>query len=99
MSEHKYYQEEGALPVNHKYKPMTAAEVMADAWIPEGEKLPEPFDTVLISILCKNGFGEPARLETIGFLKYGKWHSYTGPILGEERVTHWMPMPASPREA
>lgn len=98
MSEHKYIREEGALPVNHKYQPLTAAEVMAEAWIPEEEKKPSPYETVLISVLSKNGFGEPATLETVGYFECGDWHSYFGPILDGERVTHWMPMPAPPKE-
>lgn len=74
----------------------TKAPAGADEWISPDERLPGPYETVLISILSKNGYGAPATVETIGFYQKGAWKSYTGPILPEERVTHWMPLPEPP---
>ena len=66
-------------------------------WIPVSEQMPDRFDTVLLSILSKNGYGEPAYYVTIGGLKNGKeFESYTGEICECEKVTHWMPLPEPP---
>ena len=66
-------------------------------WIPCRERLPDRFDTVLLAILSKNGYGEPAYYVTIGGLKNGKeFESYTGEMAECEKVTHWMPLPNEP---
>lgn len=80
-------------PQDHFFRDCPAG-ICTEGWISVDEKKPGPFETVLISILSKNGYGEPATVETIGCFQNGTWKSYTGPILPEERVTHWMPMPA-----
>jgi len=79
-----------------RYRDACDIEIIGDGWISVDEKTPGPYETVLISILSKNGYGEPATLETVGFFECGDWHSCSGPILDGERVTHWMPMPAAP---
>ena len=66
-------------------------------WIPVSEQMPDRFDTVLLAILSKNGYGEPAYYVTIGGLKNGKeFESYTGEMAKGEKVTHWMPLPNEP---
>lgn len=66
-------------------------------WIPVSEQMPDRFDTVLLAILSKNGYGEPAYYVTIGGLKNGKeFESYTGEMAEGEKVTHWMPLPNEP---
>lgn len=63
-------------------------------WIPCSERMPGRFDSVLLAILSKNGYGEPAYYVTIGGLKNGnEFESYTGDICECEKVTHWMPLP------
>jgi hypothetical protein len=59
--------------------------------------LPGRFDSVLLAILSKNGYGEPAYYVTIGGMKNGtEFESYTGDICECETVTHWMPLPEPP---
>lgn len=66
-------------------------------WIPCSERLPGRFDSVLLAILSKNGYGEPAYYVTIGGMKNGnEFESYTGDICECEKVTHWMPLPEPP---
>lgn len=68
-------------------------------WIQCSERLPDRFDTVLLAILSRNGYGEPAYYVTIGGLKHGnEFESYTGGITECETVTHWMPLPDPPKE-
>lgn len=69
----------------------------ASMWIPCSERLPGRFDTVLLAILSKNGYGEPAYYVTIGGMKNGtEFESYTGEMAEGEKVTHWMPLPNEP---
>ncbi len=71
----------------------------ANRWIPCSERLPGRFDSVLLAILSKNGYGEPAYYVTIGGMKNGTdFESYTGDICECEKVTHWMPLPEPPKE-
>ena len=71
--------------------------VNATDWIPCGERMSGRFDTVLLAILSKNGYGEPAYDVTIGGMKNGnEFESYTGDICDCETVTHWMPLPSPP---
>ena len=68
-------------------------------WIPCSERLPGRFDSVLLAILSKNGYGEPAYYVTIGGMKNGtEFESYTGDICECEKVTHWMPLPEPPEK-
>ena len=70
------------------------------SWISVNEALPEPYETVLISVLTRNNSSVPMRYETVG--RYGhsgkRWISYTGSIVKGEVVTHWQPMPEPPKE-
>ena len=69
-------------------------------WTSVGEALPEPFETVMISVLTRNGYGEQTRYETIGSYSHvgERWMSFTGNIAIGEIVTHWQPMPEPPKE-
>ena len=59
--------------------------------------MPGRFDTVLLAILSKNGYGKPAYYVTVGGMKNGnKFEIYTGDICECETVTHWMPLPEPP---
>lgn len=72
-------------------------QVNASDWIPCSERMPGRFNTVLLAILSKNGYGEPAYYVTIGGMKNGnEFESYTGDICECETVTHWMPLPSLP---
>ena len=62
-------------------------------WIRVDEKLPGPFDTVLISIESVNGYGEPASWVSIGGLDHGVWQCFTGQMAEVEKVIAWMPLP------
>lgn len=65
-------------------------------WIPVEERLPDIYETVLVSVLSANGYGEPATYETLGW--YNKeWELYT-PLHKGERVIYWMQMPEPPTE-
>lgn len=69
-------------------------------WISCSERMPEIFDSVLLAILSKNDYGEPAYYVTIGGMKNGSdFESYTGDICECEKVTHWMPLPEPPEIA
>lgn len=64
-------------------------------WISVKERLPEPYETVLISILSKNGYGEDASIENLGCYERGALCSYI-PLAEGEKITHWMPLPEPP---
>ncbi len=68
-------------------------------WVSIEERLPGPFEVVLISILSRNGYGEPARIESIGCWEHGKWKCFVSGFCEGECVTHWMPMPKGPFES
>ena len=70
----------------------------AQQWISVEERLPDPFEVVLISILSKNGYGEPATIESLGCYEHGEWKCFVSGICEGERVTHWMPMPKPPKD-
>jgi hypothetical protein len=62
-------------------------------WIPIGERLPEPYQTVIIYIHPQNShFVEAGYL---GMAHENQWHWGQGwwPL---NTVTHWMPMPEPP---
>jgi hypothetical protein len=68
----------------------------ANSWIPCSERMPRRFDAVLLAILSKNGYDEPAYYVTIGCMKNGvEFDSFTGDIVDCEKVTHWMPLPST----
>ena len=74
-------------------------EATTPMWVSVEERLPEPYEVVLISILTKNGFEELSRLETLASMEHGKWTVIPGCGLADgERITHWMPLPAPPKE-
>lgn len=65
-------------------------------WIPVSERLPEPGKRVLMCMDGKSAYE--------GFIhKNGKWDRYGNPVGTIEElfgcsVTHWMPLPAGPKE-
>lgn len=59
-------------------------------WISAEEK-PEPFETVDLAVLGRDGY-----YTTIGCFEHGAWTVYTGKLLGDETVTHWKPRPLPP---
>ncbi|WP_374692984.1 dATP/dGTP pyrophosphohydrolase domain-containing protein [Escherichia coli] len=63
--------------------------VIPDGWIPVSERMPEPYEYVLVT----DGFDgcEVMRVNTDG---------YWGPakILYPGSITHWMPLPAAPQQ-
>lgn len=83
----------GAEPVSQAYK-LNALDgnspVTPDGWIPVSERMPEPYEYVLVT----DGFDgcEVMRVNTDG---------YWGPAksLYPGGITHWMPLPEPPQEA
>ena len=67
-------------------------------WVSAADRLPAPFESVLISVRGKNGLGKPAWYVTIGEYRHAEaeWRSFTGEICKGETVTHWMLLPAPP---
>ena len=67
-------------------------------WISVKDKMPGRYETVLIAISTVNGYGDPAKLVTIGGYDHieKRWEQYTSTdrqLCQGETVTHWMPMP------
>lgn len=63
-----------------------------DKWVSVEERMPDRFQTVIV---CR----EKSKGEYIveqGFLDVGNWWKVYG--TRTKRVTHWMPLPAPPRE-
>lgn len=82
---------------------MLPVEEQKKEWVPVGKRLPDPYETSLISIATKNGYDEPITIETIGFYEKGEWLTLGGNATPAchreyERVTHWRPMPEPPEE-
>lgn len=84
---------QGSQPVSQAYK-LNALDgnspVTPDGWIPVSERMPEPYEYVLVT----DGFDgcEVMRVNTDG---------YWGPAksLYPGGITHWMPLPEPPQEA
>ena len=63
-------------------------EVQQMRWIPVEERLPEEKQRVIVR--CE-------RVGTsVGWILWGRWMTDIGPHAGD--VTHWMPLPKSPKE-
>ena len=67
-------------------------------WISVKDRMPGRYETVLIAISTVNGYGDPAKLVTIGGYDHSekRWEQYTSTdrqLCQGETVTHWMPMP------
>ena len=82
----------GAEPVSQTYKLNELSgnsPVTPDGWIPVSERMPEPYEYVLVT----DGFDgcEVMRVNTDG---------YWGPAksLYPGSITHWMPLPAAPQQ-
>lgn len=70
-----------------------------DGWIRCSDRMPRNYDTVLLAILSKNGYDEPAYYVTIGCVKNKtEFDCYVGDICDGEKVTHWMPLPNPPED-
>lgn len=72
-------------------------------WISVKDRMPGRYETVLIAILTVNGYGDPAKLVTIGGYDHSekRWEQYTSTdrqLCRGETVTHWMPLPDPPEE-
>ena len=72
-------------------------------WISVKDRLPGRYATVLITISTVNGYGDPAKLVTIGGYDHSekRWEQYTSTdrqLCQGEAVTHWMPLPDIPEE-
>ena len=70
-------------------------------WISVKDRLPGRYETVLIAISTVNGYGDPAKLVTIGGYDHSekRWEQYTSTdrqLCRGETVTHWMPLPEPP---
>jgi hypothetical protein len=63
-------------------------------WIIVKEKLPGPYECVLIATTACNADGE--EFVSIGVRENGEWKCLTGPMSEKEFVTHWMPLPNPP---
>ena len=70
-------------------------------WISVKDRLPGRYETVLIAISTVNGYGDPAKLVTIGGYDHSekRWEQYTSTdrqLCRGETVTHWLPLPEAP---
>lgn len=64
-------------------------------WISVEDRLPEIAKMVLV--YTKNGVIDTAW--RTGFsIPQGKWDTYSGAIYGNDKITHWMPLPEPPKE-
>ena len=69
----------------------TAVDAMPGRWIPVTERMPEPFQPVIV---ChENGKGE--HVVEIGFKREDFWRVWGSRL---KNVTHWMPLPEPPEE-
>lgn len=92
----------GCAIIRAAIKEMKKVEARRNGWIPVEEKLPEPYETVIVSVDTLNGYGDHISLETLA--SYDKstdvWKDGLegSPVTKAwyERVTHWMPMPEPP---
>lgn len=90
--------------------PLDLADVLREAaeklkkmrWIPVAEKVPDPYETVIVSVATRNGYEEPISLETLAAYerRTDVWEDGLdgSPVTkaNYEHVTHWMPMPEPP---
>ena len=90
--------------------PLDLADVLREAaeklkkmrWIPVAEKVPDPYETVIVSVATRNGFEEPISLETLASYENRNdvWKDGLdgSPVTKAEyeHVTHWMHMPEPP---
>ena len=72
-------------------------------WISVKDRMPGRYETVLIAISTVNGYGDPAKLVTIGGYDHSRkrWEQYTSTdrqLCQGETVTHWMPLPEPPED-
>ena len=65
-----------------------------NVWRSVEEEMPEDHEEVLIAIRATYRSGKPYYIESVGCYGYGKWHARHFHISGDERVTHWMPLPS-----
>lgn len=99
MSKKLYYPANECLPVNHKTKPLTPAEIMAGMWVPVTERLPEKEKK---SYLCRTDDGYHCEVRWTDN-KYGLWSGggewgwSIFDIPQYSKVTHWMPLPPLPQ--
>ena len=63
-------------------------------WISVKEKLPGPYECVLIATNACNASGE--EFVSIGVRENGEWKCLTGTMGENEHVTHWKPLPEPP---
>ena len=63
-------------------------------WIPVTERLPETFKHVLVNI---PGMTPHPTVQEAVLEKNGMWYS-NGFRYSAEEITHWMPLPAAPKE-
>lgn len=73
---------------------LDVAEPSAREWISVEDRLPEPFECVLIATDAVNAAGE--EFVTIGAWEHDTWKCLTGPMEAKEKVTHWKPLPEPP---
>ena len=90
--------------------PLDLADVLREAaeklkkmrWIPVAEKVPGPYETVIVSVDTQNGYGDHISLETLASYenRTGVWiDCFDGSPVSKrhyECVTNWMPMPEPP---
>ena len=99
MREQRYFREEDGLPVNHDDEPLTAAEIMAKAWISVDEALPKPEDGDWV-LGVATGTSRGVKLKNaIAMVFYvperKEWTLEEFPF-ARVQVSHWMPLPDLP---
>ena len=84
--------EGGILPamVRRTIEKAPAVDAMPGRWIPVTERMPEPFQPVIV--FHENGKGEP--VVEIGFKREDHWRTWGSRM---KNITHWMPLPEPPK--
>ena len=86
MNEQTYYRASDALPVNHKLRPLTAEDVMAEVWIPVTERIPKPGQAVQVFF---KGKGHGSHIQITWLAQDGTGFIHEN-LYG--KVTHWLPL-------
>lgn len=64
-------------------------------WRSVESDLPEEHEEVLVAIRATYRNGDPYYMEDVGCYAYGKWHVLSNRLSGDNRVTHWTPLPST----
>lgn len=64
-------------------------------WVSADTRLPQIGEMVLV---CTQSGVIDTAWRTAFSTPKGKWDTYSGAIIGDDRITHWMKLPEPPKE-